>query len=88
MSMLFVPMTTITMDRIPREEMGNATSIFNLMRNIGGSIGIATAATLLERHRQMYTNMLGAHVTPYALAVTANAEPDALSDDGRADRIR
>jgi DHA2 family multidrug resistance protein len=65
MSMLFVPMTTIAMDAIPREEMGNATSIFNLVRNIGGSIGIATAATLLERYRQVYTNVLGAHVTPY-----------------------
>jgi DHA2 family multidrug resistance protein len=65
MSMLFVPMTTITMDAIPKEEMGNATSIFNLMRNIGGSIGIATAATMLERHRQVYTNTLGAHVTAY-----------------------
>jgi DHA2 family multidrug resistance protein len=65
MSMLFVPMTTITMDPIPKEEMGNATSIFNLMRNIGGSIGIATAATMLERYRQMYTNILGVHVTPY-----------------------
>jgi MFS transporter, DHA2 family, multidrug resistance protein len=67
MGMLFVPMTTITMDRIRKEEMGNATSIFNLMRNIGGSIGIATAATLLERHRQMYTNTLGEHVTAYGL---------------------
>jgi DHA2 family multidrug resistance protein len=67
MSMLFVPMTTITMDRIPREEMGNATSIFNLMRNIGGSIGIATGATLLQRRTQMYTNILGTHVTPYSL---------------------
>jgi DHA2 family multidrug resistance protein len=67
MSMLFVPMTTITMDAIPKEEMGNATSIFNLMRNIGGSIGIATAATMLERSRQVYINILGAHVTPYSL---------------------
>ncbi len=67
MSMLFVPMTTITMDAIPKQEMGNATSIFNLMRNIGGSIGIATAATMLERHRQMYTNILGTHVTSYGL---------------------
>jgi DHA2 family multidrug resistance protein len=67
MSLLFVPMTTLTMDAIPREEMGNATSIFNLMRNIGGSIGIATGATMLERHRQMYTNILGTHVTPYGL---------------------
>jgi DHA2 family multidrug resistance protein len=47
--------------------MGNATSIFNLMRNVGGSIGIATGATLLQRHTQMYTNVLGTHVTPYAL---------------------
>jgi MFS transporter, DHA2 family, multidrug resistance protein len=66
MSLLFVPMTTITMDSIRREDMGNATSIFNLMRNIGGSIGIATAATLLERNRQTYTNILGAHITPYS----------------------
>ena len=29
------------MDPIPKEEMGNATSMFNLMRNLGGSIGIA-----------------------------------------------
>jgi DHA2 family multidrug resistance protein len=65
MSCMFVPMTTIAMNAIPKEEMGNATSIFNLMRNIGGSIGIATAATLLERNRQTYTNILGAHITPY-----------------------
>jgi MFS transporter, DHA2 family, multidrug resistance protein len=67
MSLMFVPMTTITMDAISREAMGNATSIFNLMRNIGGSIGIATAATMLERYRQSYTNILGTHITPYAL---------------------
>ncbi len=39
MSLLFVPLTTVSMDPIPRERMGNATSLFNLMRNIGGSIG-------------------------------------------------
>src|ERR1700681_944780 len=41
MAMLFVPLTTVAMDAIPRERMGNATSLFNLMRNIGGSLGIA-----------------------------------------------
>ena len=40
------------MDPIPREKMGNATSLFNLMRNIGGSIGIATTGTMLARHSQ------------------------------------
>jgi MFS transporter, DHA2 family, multidrug resistance protein len=38
MSLLFVPLTTVAMDPIPREKMGYATSLFNLMRNIGGSI--------------------------------------------------
>ena len=65
MSLLFVPLTTISMDAIPREKMGNATSLFNLMRNIGGSIGIAMTGTLLARHGQATTNMLGANVTVY-----------------------
>jgi MFS transporter, DHA2 family, multidrug resistance protein len=65
MSLLFVPLTTISMDAIPREKMGNATSLFNLMRNIGGSIGIATTGTLLARHSQATTATLGANITPY-----------------------
>jgi len=65
MSLLFVPLTTIAMDRIPREKMGYATSLFNLMRNIGGSIGIATTGTMLARHSQSTTAMLTANVTPY-----------------------
>jgi DHA2 family multidrug resistance protein len=67
LSCLFVPLTTITMDPIPREEMGNATSMFNLLRNLGGSMGIAAMTTLLSRHRQMHTNYLVEHVTPYNL---------------------
>lgn len=55
---LFVPLTTITMDPIRREAMGNATSIFNLMRNLGGSIGIAAVTTLVARHEQTNTNNL------------------------------
>ncbi len=62
---LFVPLTTTTMDPIPKEEMGNATSIFNLMRNIGGSMGIAGATTLIDRRVQTYTSTLGAHVNMY-----------------------
>src|SRR5207237_6485866 len=63
MGLLFVPLTTITNDSIPRQEMGNATSLFNLMRNIGASIGIAMVTTLVARHSQVHTNYLGAHVT-------------------------
>ncbi|MEJ2009467.1 MAG: DHA2 family efflux MFS transporter permease subunit [Acidobacteriota bacterium] len=63
---LFVPLTTVTMDPIPNEKMGNATSIFNLMRNIGGSMGIAISTTIVARSAQSYTNFLGRNVTPYS----------------------
>src|SRR5437773_4832928 len=65
LALLFVPLTTVSMDAIPRERMGNATSLFNLMRNIGGSIGIAMTGTLLARHQQRTTSLLGANVTAY-----------------------
>jgi DHA2 family multidrug resistance protein len=65
MSLLFVPLTTVAMDPIPREKMGYATSLFNLMRNIGGSIGIAVTGTLLARHQQAMTSLFGSNVTEY-----------------------
>jgi DHA2 family multidrug resistance protein len=68
LSALFVPLTTISMDPIPRERMGNATSLFNLMRNLGGSIGIATTGSLLARKQQEYFNVFGSHVDPYSAA--------------------
>ena len=71
LAMLFVPLTTATMDPIPKEEMGNATSMFNLMRNLGGSFGIAAATTYLFRRQQLHTNQLGAHVTPFSPAASA-----------------
>jgi len=63
LGLVFVPLTTVTMGPVRREEMGNATSLFNLMRNVGGSIGIATATTLQARYLQKHTNYLVAHVT-------------------------
>ncbi|MBV8818765.1 MAG: DHA2 family efflux MFS transporter permease subunit [Acidobacteriaceae bacterium] len=75
LGLLFVPLTTITMGMIRREEMGNATSIFNLMRNLGGSFGIAAVTTLSARHAQQHLNYLTAHVNnanPAAYAITQN----------------
>jgi len=65
MGLLFVPLTTITNDPIPREQMGNATSLFNLMRNIGASIGIASVVTMNARQLQRHISDLGAHVSIY-----------------------
>jgi MFS transporter, DHA2 family, multidrug resistance protein len=71
---LFVPLTTISMDMIPRERMGNATSLFNLMRNLGGSVGIATTGSLLARKQQAFINILGGQVDPYSPATQAAVE--------------
>lgn len=65
LAMIFVPLTTVTLATIPKTEMGNATGMFNLLRNIGGSVGIAISATLLARFEQVYQNNLIPHVTPY-----------------------
>jgi MFS transporter, DHA2 family, multidrug resistance protein len=74
LSMLFVPLTTISMDPIPRERMGNATSLFNLMRNIGGSVGIAITGTMLARQQQVHYETLGTNVDPYNPAAQAMLE--------------
>ncbi len=68
LSLIFVPLTTISMDPIPRERMGNATSLFNLMRNLGASIGIAMTTTLLYRYEQVHQTVLASHVDAYSLA--------------------
>ncbi len=71
MGMLFVPLTTVTNAPIPKEQMGNATSLYNLMRNIGASIGIASVTTIVARHSQAHTNDLARHVTAYDPAAVA-----------------
>ncbi len=68
LSAIFVPLTTISMDRIPRERMGNATSLFNLMRNLGGSIGIAVTGSMLARKQQVNINLFGSNVDAYSPA--------------------
>jgi len=65
MAFLFIPLMATSMSGIPREKMGNATSIYNLMRNIGGSFGIASMTTFLARRGQVHQNQLISHVTPY-----------------------
>jgi DHA2 family multidrug resistance protein len=64
MGFIFVPLTTMTLSLLRKEEIGNATGIYNLMRNIGGSTGIATVTTLLVRGSQAHQSYLAANLTP------------------------
>jgi MFS transporter, DHA2 family, multidrug resistance protein len=65
MAFLFIPLMAVSMSGIAKEKMGNATSIYNLMRNIGGSFGIATMTTFLARRNQVHQDQLVSHVTPF-----------------------
>jgi DHA2 family multidrug resistance protein len=60
---IFVPLTTMAMGRLRKQQIGNAAGIYNLMRNIGGSIGIATVTTMLVRGSQIHQNYLAANLT-------------------------
>jgi DHA2 family multidrug resistance protein len=64
LSFVFVPLATMATSTIPREEMGNATGLFNMLRNIGGSIGISMATTALVRRAALHQNEIGAGLGP------------------------
>ncbi|WP_035353259.1 DHA2 family efflux MFS transporter permease subunit [Edaphobacter aggregans] len=58
LSFVFVPITTAAYGTLPNEAIGNASGLFNLMRNIGGSIGIALAQTLITRREAVHQNLI------------------------------
>jgi DHA2 family multidrug resistance protein len=65
MAFVFVPLTTITMDPIPKQDTGYATSLYSVMRNIGSSVGISFVTTWLARRSQFHQSVLVAKITPY-----------------------
>jgi DHA2 family multidrug resistance protein len=75
LAMLFVPLSTLTLGSIPKEEMGNATGLYNLLRTVGGSVGIAVCATLLSRYHQFYQNVLVDSVSPSNPVARQQLEP-------------
>jgi DHA2 family multidrug resistance protein len=56
LSFVFVPISTASYGTLSNEQIGNASGIFNLFRNVGGSIGISVAQTLLTRRQAAHQN--------------------------------
>ena len=77
MGMVFIPLTTISLSSTPKEEMGNATSVFNLVRNLGGSVGVAFVATMLSRGAQIHQAHLSEHITSFDLGYRSAANQSA-----------
>ncbi|TAN40097.1 MAG: DHA2 family efflux MFS transporter permease subunit [Nitrospirae bacterium] len=65
MGFLFIPLTTLTMSSIRKEDMGNASAIYNLLRNLGGSFGVAFVTTMIARRAQFHQVRLADHLTPF-----------------------
>jgi DHA2 family multidrug resistance protein len=86
MGFLFIPLMTLTLSTIKKEEMGNATAIFNLLRNLGGSFGVAFVTTLLARRAQFHHFRLNEHLSPFETAYRISAEKGAalLAQQGMA----
>jgi MFS transporter, DHA2 family, multidrug resistance protein len=63
-SFLFVPLTTTALSNVPRTRLTDATGLNSLLRQIGGSVGLAVFATLLSRYQVAARHALAAHVTP------------------------
>jgi DHA2 family multidrug resistance protein len=68
--LFFVPLNTIAYSNLPPGKNNNASALMNLMRNLGGSVGIALAVTMLERGTQTNLNYLSAHLTSFDSAFT------------------
>jgi DHA2 family multidrug resistance protein len=61
---LFVPLTTVALSSIPRFRLTDATGLNSLLRQIGGSLGLAAFATLLPHFTATARNGLVAHIDP------------------------
>jgi DHA2 family multidrug resistance protein len=68
LALTMVPLMTVAVGRLRKEQMGNATGLFALARNLAGSIGIAVVTSMVTRAAQTHQATLVTHVTPYDLA--------------------
>ena len=64
-SFIFTPLTTTAMGYLRQDQMANATGIYNLMRNLGGSLGIALVSTQIIRRAQVHQALMVGHLTPF-----------------------
>ncbi len=65
MGFTVIPLMTLAFSSIKKEEMGNATAIFNLLRNLGGSFGVAFISTMIARRAQIHQFHLVEHIAPF-----------------------
>ncbi|MDF5723543.1 MAG: MDR family MFS transporter [Rhizonema sp. PD37] len=61
--LMILPLSSIATANIEKEQAGSASGLFNMMRNLGGSLGIAALDTLLTRREQFHSERIGETIT-------------------------
>jgi len=64
LAQLFIPINTASYVDVPEEKGGEVSGFINLLRNVGGSVGISLVETMIARRAQFHQDELIAHVTP------------------------
>jgi DHA2 family multidrug resistance protein len=76
--LIMVPLSAVTTSGMAKErESGAASALFNMMRNIGGSIGIAGLSTLLSIRERLHSERIGESVTVYSGTFQERLQPSA-----------
>jgi DHA2 family multidrug resistance protein len=60
---VFVPLATVAMGTLPDEQIGHASGLYNLFRNLGGSVGISLVETMIARRMQVHRIYLAHSIT-------------------------
>ncbi len=74
LAFLFIPINTVAFLGLPPEKNNTASAIINMMRNIGSSVGISFATTLVARREQYHQSVLIEHVSPYSSSYQATIQ--------------
>jgi MFS transporter, DHA2 family, multidrug resistance protein len=71
---LFLPVTTASYDGVPPDKTNQASALINVARNIGGSMGVALAQTILAQRQQFHQSRLIEHAAPSDLGYQQTIE--------------
>ena len=73
-ALVFAPLSAVATAGIEKENAGSASALFNMMRNLGGAMGIATLQTFLSKREQFHSNILTNSVSTFAEATRARVD--------------
>ena len=63
--LLFIPLTAVSYVGVPADRNNEASALQNLMRNLGGSVGVSVVTTMLQQRTQFHHARLASHITAY-----------------------